>query len=345
MNACDLPVTRHVMFLVITILGLSFHVQEAKAKQQNSHIAKAEQALLDLDFDNARNEIKRALRSGENTPKQLERIYSLFAIIEASFGKVKLAVVFFRRALAINPSFQLPEGLSPKITKPFNTAKVETNSRSLQLTTCSPSAKNSVHISISDTNSLVKRIEAIIVDEDGNKCRRIARHKKDITFGFKKQTVRDVSIRFLDKYGNTVIDACKLNIDPVEDKLEKSFQPDSNARPSPSWIGNWKTWGIASVGLSLAGAYWSERRNETKQELNRHIAKSEMYDFTSAKEIEKRGVFETQMTNAFLGMAAASVLVTGYLWFSQPPDKKPEGSTVSARLVSKGAIVVYSSSF
>jgi hypothetical protein len=77
----------------------------------------------ELDYPGAITVGGQLLAGGRNGPEELRRIYELLGRSLASADRAQEARAFFRRLLALQPDFRLPESVSPKIQVPLSQAQ------------------------------------------------------------------------------------------------------------------------------------------------------------------------------------------------------------------------------
>jgi len=91
-------------------------------------IETAKAALDASDYPGARQQLNDVLARGNNGPAELAEIYRLLGVAAAAVGDANAATDAFARCLALAPKTTLPDGTSPKITKPFAAAKAKVKS-------------------------------------------------------------------------------------------------------------------------------------------------------------------------------------------------------------------------
>ena len=92
-------------------------------------LASARAAVDASDYFAARGAIDKALDDGKASPDDLADIYRMKGIVEAALGNSAAATTAFGKWLALNPKAVLPQGTSPKITRPFAAAESESGGR------------------------------------------------------------------------------------------------------------------------------------------------------------------------------------------------------------------------
>src|SRR4051794_18885691 len=86
-------------------------------------LADARSAVDQSDYFGARGKIEKALDDGRASPDDLAELFKLKGIVEAALGNSAAATTAFGKWLALDPKAALPDGTSPKITRPFDAAQ------------------------------------------------------------------------------------------------------------------------------------------------------------------------------------------------------------------------------
>ena len=85
-------------------------------------LGKARKYLKQMQYRQAWKMAVKAERSETSGPEQLIEAYRLQGLAQAAMGKGKRATQAFRKLLAIQPDFRLPDSVSPKLMPPFEQA-------------------------------------------------------------------------------------------------------------------------------------------------------------------------------------------------------------------------------
>src|ERR1041385_4297569 len=86
-------------------------------------LSDARTAIDGSDYLSARPLLEAALKSGTQGPAELAEIYKLTGIVDGALNDPGGAQTAFAKWLALDPKGSLPNGTSPKITRPFKTAQ------------------------------------------------------------------------------------------------------------------------------------------------------------------------------------------------------------------------------
>jgi tetratricopeptide (TPR) repeat protein len=100
--------------------GGSVTVKDASA---NSHLAAAVRLYQKLDLDAALAELQLAEDGAKDSEDDTVQVLIYRGLIFSETGKLSAASDQFKRALAIRPWAEVPEGTSPRIAKNFSDAR------------------------------------------------------------------------------------------------------------------------------------------------------------------------------------------------------------------------------
>ena len=133
----------------------------ATAHAEERTLAEAERAYQHVDFPNTHTLAGRALEAGGGTREQTARCYVLLGISAAALGDTDEAKQDFMRALAVDPTFKLDAGVSPKIREPYLEAKGHWSASAERLTLQAKPSSDGAHLILQlvDPASLVTKLE------------------------------------------------------------------------------------------------------------------------------------------------------------------------------------------
>lgn len=86
-------------------------------------LAAAQAAYSEIDFEGTLRYARNALRRGGYGPRQMARIYEFIGMSAAAIEQEELSRDAYTRLLALDPEFQLDEGLSPRFRGPYLEAR------------------------------------------------------------------------------------------------------------------------------------------------------------------------------------------------------------------------------
>lgn len=151
---------RAALTLVPTLtLGVALLAAPALA-QDEEHLAAAEQAYLDVDFEETRNHSLEALRAGGLTPEQLVRCYMLLGVSSSALSDEDAARDYFVRMLGIDPDAQLDESVNPQMRDPYLEARGMWAARPgrLEIEAGLDRAASAVRIELRDPTDMARRV-------------------------------------------------------------------------------------------------------------------------------------------------------------------------------------------
>ena len=89
----------------------------------NTHLAAAVRLYQKLDLDAALAELKEAELAAKDNEEETVQVFIYRGLILSDTGKTNDATDMFKRALAIRPWAEVPDGTSPRIAKNFSDAR------------------------------------------------------------------------------------------------------------------------------------------------------------------------------------------------------------------------------
>jgi len=353
--------TSHSLTLIGSIalaLALAATAGRAHAEERASPLDAAERALDELDFRTARSLLDSALRSGDNAPASLQRTYLLSGIVAASFGDRKAAVGAYRRALAIDPDADLPEGLAPKMTAPLAEARRRNRSRSISVGCAHSSSAGSIFATVeSDPLQMVAGAVARYRDDVGDPRVESLAGARHMVFAIPDEATGRVQLAVVDVHGNQLATPCEVLIErPDAGELEYDAtgrgahgstrapsaklsrkSPPTRGRP---FVARWYAWGTLSLGLAAAGTYCGLEARQSATALSQAISHSDSYEFSDAAAIERRGKRQALASNVAFGAAAGVAVLGAILWLVTDDEPADGRRTVVSAMPSRGGASV-----
>lgn len=132
--------------------------------RSNPHLARARELYDDLNFEEAATTLQRAIEFSNNCRWDLAEIYRLKAYVDAVNGERERCHRDFEIFLALNPDWDMPPDVAPKIKNCFEDAKsVAKSRRELAITheapaEVQPNAPVSLKIKVTDPLRLVDQV-------------------------------------------------------------------------------------------------------------------------------------------------------------------------------------------
>ncbi|HLL55512.1 MAG TPA: hypothetical protein VK447_18275 [Myxococcaceae bacterium] len=113
---CARDLQRSAVFLLVLLCG-------APAFAANRYLERARALYADLEFSAARQQLEIARQVPTNDPREQREVLDLLARCQVAEGKRAAAEKTFAELLALDPHFEPPRDVSPKILDAFGAAK------------------------------------------------------------------------------------------------------------------------------------------------------------------------------------------------------------------------------
>ncbi|MCB9595521.1 MAG: hypothetical protein H6719_22565 [Sandaracinaceae bacterium] len=115
--------TRLIIGLALWLTAGTALAQGSGASGAPSHLRAAEEAYLNVEFEEVRDHALEALRGGGLTPAQLVRTYELLGVANSALHETDTARDYFVRMLGIDPDHELDASVNPEMRDPFLEAR------------------------------------------------------------------------------------------------------------------------------------------------------------------------------------------------------------------------------
>lgn len=307
----------------------------AQAQPGDEPLAQARAAVDASDYMTARAALDKALTAGGAQPDELAEMYKLLGIVDAALGDAKESAAAFGKWIALDPKGSLPQGTSPKITRPFDVAKKKGAKLELKTeTNAQPPwvalVIESDPIGITHARAIVSADGAAekIVDSDG---------KGRISMDLPKGHRLDLRVEALDEHGNRVavlgskevpIVIITSDKGPPTDKVVVDKR-DANllkkqvvvAPHERAWYANWHVWGIAAIGATVATGFFAYETRSDLQDLDRLNATSPDHPWSAAQDTESRARRDLLITDIGAGVTGALALGTAFFYLTRPHEE------------------------
>ena len=273
---------------IVAILGLA-----AGAHADELDDARALEASL--QYERALALITGAIARGGASPDHLAQLELEAGKLAAGLERPAEAEDHFARALALRPALALPDGSSPKLTAPFESARARV--RPLAIGHALAGSRLSITAS-DDALHLATAARASYVDAAGHRQELVTRDGPPYELELPGDA-RDVDIAVLDAHGNHLYEA----------RAHREAAPAPAPAPirprAAHWYRRWSTWAIAG-GVGLAGAATCAWRLGVAQDEWNHLnADPTAHDYSQLRAVEDRGRAWALGANVGLGLAAA----------------------------------------
>jgi hypothetical protein len=300
-------------------------------------LARARAALDISDYLVARAELATARDAGECSSTETEELYRLLGRVEAALGDSQAATEAFKRLLALSPNDTLPEGISPKIKRPFDSARDYYNTHSplaLEITTAATPPTITL-IVVTDPLHMVAKARVVYSLDHG------AAHTTDLTasqrteFALPAGARIDARVTALDEYGNQLVELGSH--EPIVILGEASRPVAAPAvvvhlDRRPIYL-RWWPYAAATVAFAGATAYFGWAAYTTAIDLR--TAGSDR----DAQVITDRGRRDTLFTNIGFGVTGACAIAAGVMYLTRPHDRS-ETRIAAVPLPGGGAVMV-----
>ena len=314
-------------------------------------LAVARKAVAESDYVSARPALTAALGAGGRSPEDVVEIYRLSGIVEAALGDAKAAADAFTHLLVLSPRTALPEGTSPKITRPFDAAARYLAGRpGLEVKTESRSHPPAIAlVVVSDPLNMVAAARAVFTVDGGPERTADAEASERTDIALPSGRRIDVRLFALDVHGNRLVEIGSREVPIVV--LGDAPPPVVPVAPPPRPAPVAQTvaarplylrwWPYAAAGVAALGAtgYFAWSVHSDTDELDRLNADSVHHRFGEARDVEDRARRNALFTNIGLGVTGALAIAAGVLYLTTPRDRA-ETRAAAVPLPGGGAVVL-----
>lgn len=306
------PMSRNVLpLLLVAAMGVrTSHADEVTDK--------AEAGLEELRFEDALAIATQGLEEGVRGPEELARLYMILGRVAASMGEEEEAERYFQNALSIDQSVGLADGVSPKLSEPFATAKSiigEADPIAL-IFELGKDGKLSVQIT-SDPAKLVKGARATF--EANGKTDDVKSMGTGTLYLELPEGAENIEVTLIDEFGNHLVAPAPLMKSKTV-KLDKKIdgnEPSLGA--SPPLYRRWQLYAGLAVGSLAAGAYFG---NDSRSKTDEIAGLDDGTEFSVALALEDEARSSALLAN--IGFAAALGFGAVSVWMYMDEDSKKE---------------------
>ena len=317
----------------------------------------ARKAVESSDYDAARSLLDKALADGKASPEELADIYRMRGLVDAALGNTAAATTSFGKWLALDPKAALPDGTSPKITRPFAAAQDQAKGREpVKVKTETTSDPPTVTlVVVSDPYMMISSVRVFVRADAGKE--KTLEGKKKIPIELPKGKRLDLRVEALDDNGNrvAVLGTSEVPIvitgagaeQVVVTHHDKGTHegtplppPPPPEHPRPLYL-KWWMWTGAAVAVAAGGAYFGMQARSETDKLNALNADSQDHRFTEALAVESDAKRDVLLFNIGMGVAGAFAIGAAILYVTEPHAE----THVAAVPVNGGGGVVVGGSF
>jgi hypothetical protein len=305
-----------ILFALVSLAGRSARADDA--------LASARKFVESSDYMAARPLLVQALDAGTASPDELAEIYKLTGIVEGALGETKAAKHAFEEWLALDPKGTLPDGTSPKITKPFAAAQSAGAQVKVKADTTSDPPTVALAI-VSDSLQLVASTR-VFVRADGAAEKELDGKPGD-AIALPRGHRLDLRVQALDKHGNRVVELGTSDVPLVITGAEPDVvvgkkpvvkpKPVEPEHPRPVLL-RWWLWGTAAVAFAGAGTYFGFAARSGRDELATIDANSSEHQFSEAQKLQTKINRELLAFDIGLGIGGAFAIGAAILFVTRP---------------------------
>lgn len=307
-----------LLVLLVTGLAPVWTAAGSDARVQ-ALVERARQDKVALNYQRALLTLDEALALGRSGPREVAEIHRLRGEMAAGLGDEPAAIASFTRFLSLAPGAELPEGTSPKLTAPFEQARLSLAGAYLRVRVASEDGA-AVLVVDSDPAGLVAGARARQPGGAGVVTRGTGTIRLELPAGGASQ------VAAIDEHGNELaVVVSRISV------LEGSTPP-SYAR--------WTTYGAAAAVFVAGGTYFGLSMRADQRELDRLHRDSTVHTYSEVEGVEERGRRNALLANLSFGAAAAAGITAAVLLGLETRDVEERRVTVNPAPVAGGGGVV-----
>jgi hypothetical protein len=253
-------------------------------------------------------------------------MYRLSGRVEAALGDPQAATEAFKRLLALSPKDTLPEGTSPRIKRPFDSAKdYYTTHSPLELEVGTTAAPPTITlILVSDPLHMVARLRIVYAIDHGAEHTTELAASDRTTLPLPSGARIDARVTALDDHGNQLVELGAAEpIVILGEAPRPVVAPAVVVHPDRRPIyRRWWPYAAATVAFGGATAYFGWSAYAAAIDL-RHVTSDRDAAVTT-----DRGRRDTLLTNIGFGVTGACAIAAGVMYLTRPRD--PSETRVTA---------------
>jgi hypothetical protein len=314
-------------------------VRPVRASADDAALAQARTAVENSDYMTARTALEKALSDGGAEPDELAEIYKLTGIVEAALGNTKEATAAFGKWLALEPKGTLPQGTSPKITRPFDAAHKKAPKLDLKTETSADPPKVTLVIGIDPVGISRARVLVSVDGKTEHEFERDGGGAQKIAIDLPRGHRLDLRVEALDVHGNriavlgskdvpiVIVTQEKVEPDKDKDKIveKKALETKKDQVIVPAheraWYARWRVWGIAAgVGVVVSGAMVYKTHADIS-DLEAKNANSPDYAWGAGRDAESTARRDLLITNIAVGVTGALAVGTALFYLTRPHEE------------------------
>lgn len=283
----------------------------------NASLDQAQQAIDNIDYEAARSLVGKALAGGGLSLADHLRALRMAGEVEAALGDDAAAREHFATWLYLDPKAKLADGLSPKITAPFDDARASTGALVVDVTLTRTGDGVTVTLVTSDPLALVRGFEA----RGGGAA--ASGEGLEATLATTDPSGFEVTVEVVDERDNQIA-VRTVVAEPVE-AAEKPVASGGGGHGEAGWPTplRWPTWAGLALVAAGTGGYFSYRVGQAEDDLDALNADPGAHTADEARAIQDRGERDALVANVLYGVAGAAA-IAAVLTLVLEPDDDPD---------------------
>lgn len=299
-----------------SFLVLALVVAFGAPASANPHLDRAKELEEGLEYAAALDELREAVVYGGNTRQELLEIYWLTGEVAGGLGDEDTAYNAFRRLVAIDGTYELPAGTSPKIAVPYRRAVDSLASGELIRVSTSFRDGTIEIVVVSDPIGMVAGARALF-EAGGVPTDSYADGASLVRIGLPAGATQ-ISVEIVDKHDNVLVVS-----HPDTGESQRPYQPTPMplpASPSTPIYARWWLWGGVSAGSAAIGVAFGLATNAAQDDLADAKANSETVRYDEIESIVSRGRRNALITNISFGVAGVAAAVAVWAFATRGGD-------------------------
>jgi hypothetical protein len=283
----------------------------------NANLDQAQQAIDNIDYEAARSFVGKALDGGGLALADHLRALRIAGEVEAALGNDAGAREHFATWIYLDPKAKLADGLSPKITAPFDEARAATGALVIDVSLERSGDGVKVTLVTSDPLALVHGFEASGGGAQASGTGLEATLDTTDPSGF------EVTVVVIDERNNQI--AVRTVVAEPAASAEPPAATGGGGGGKSGWPAaiRWPTWTALAVVAAGTGGYFSYRVGQAEDDLEELNANPGAHTADEARAIQDRGERDALVANVLYGVAGAAA-IAAVLTFVLEPDDDPD---------------------
>lgn len=283
----------------------------------------AERALENLDYARASELSLSALKQGQASPAQVQRLWASRAQALAAQGFADDARVAFERALSLLPTFEIAPDASPKLSEPFRAARERLRGQRLGATTRALVQGGRVVLDVTvlaDVAGLVASGEVLVASAP---AQGLTRQGAELSGQLRCQAPCPHRVVLRDDFGNRLLEigseAAPLLAEGAPPAPVVSAPPAAvDVRPvepqGPSFLARPLPWAVAAGAFAAVATVFAVRTAQDAQVLARLAAARSDATAAELRGKEAGARVDQGLTIGLFAAAGGTAAVAGFLW-------------------------------